>query len=550
MGIELAYRIEGKKRIGVQTDCADYSIESSCRDGIVCYRLIPKRPLELIRFTQTIDRAFTDDERVLENGYQSWTDTVEMGKNDKLRKIGWRNKLYMGNPILNAYGDGDFKKYATAKGCFHSYSYTYVRKGNQYELYGSLNESTGFTTFNFDLRKGKIAVEKDLEGVICAKPYEVLRYAVICDTEERAFDRYFELLALPKPRVKRNCGYTSWYNYYQKISEDIIVRDLKSFQKSPVKMEIFQIDDGYQTAIGDWLSVDPDKFPNGLSPIVDKIHAAGMKAGLWLAPVAAQLTSRIYEEHPDWFVKDKKGKIAKHGGNWGGYCALDVNLPQVRAHLKHVFDVVCNQWGFDMVKLDFLCSSCFYPRDGKSRGQIMCETMDFLRECVGDKLILGCGVPLFPCFGKVDYCRIGPDMGLSWKDSAYLRMTSREDVTTRYAMCNSVFRRQLDGRAFVNDPDVFLLRDSNIQIDMQQRKIIATVNKLFGNLLFVSDDLAEYDDEKRAFFTKIMTDNAFEVTEAYMDADQNMHVAYRFEDTDRKLVFNTIDGRLLDGQTL
>ncbi|EKC48560.1 hypothetical protein OBE_15116, partial [human gut metagenome] len=41
----------------------------------------------------------------------------------------------------------------------------------------------------------------------------------------------------------------------------------------------------------------------------------------------------------------------------------------------------------------------------------MCEAMDFLRECVGEKMILGCGVPLMPAFGKVDYCRIGADYG-------------------------------------------------------------------------------------------------------------------------------------------
>lgn len=549
--IQLKYRVGGKTVVCEGGGNADCRIdETRGADGSVKYTLHALRQIELIWFKEFLTRPFSDDERVLENGYQSWTDTVEMTKNDRIRKVGLRNKIYMGNPILNAYGDGDWRKYDTRKGCFHSYSYTYIRDGAQYEIYGSLNERTGYTIFNFDLNGGKIVVEKNLEGVVCDGDYEALHYVVVKGGEEEAFDRYFALLSIPAPRVKRNCGYTSWYNYYQNISRPIIERDLQSFAKSPVKMEIFQIDDGYQTAIGDWLSVDRTKFPDGLKPIVERIHAADMKAGLWLAPVAAQMQSRVLAEHPEWFVRDKKGKIVKHGQNWGGYCALDVNLPAVRDHLKHVFDVVCNDWGFDMVKLDFLCSSCFYPRAGKSRGQIMCETMDLLRECVGDKLILGCGVPLFPCFGKVDYCRIGPDMGLSWRDSAYLRMTSREDVTTRYAMCNSVFRRHLDGRAFVNDPDVFLLRDSNIQLSLQQRKIIATVNKLFGNLLFVSDDLAEYDDEKRAFFAKIMADNDFRVADAYLDADKNMHVEYVFEGESRKLVFSTLNGDLIEGETL
>ncbi len=40
-----------------------------------------------------------------------------------------------------------------------------------------------------------------------------------------------------------------------------------------------------------------------------------------------------------------------------------------------------------------------------------------VRECCGDKLILGCGVPLMPAFGKVDYCRIGSDISLICQSS-------------------------------------------------------------------------------------------------------------------------------------
>ena len=41
-------------------------------------------------------------------------------------------------------------------------------------------------------------------------------------------------------------------------------------------------------------------------------------------------------------------------------------------------------WGFDLVKLDFLYAVCMLPTEYKTRGQIMCEAMDFLREVIGD----------------------------------------------------------------------------------------------------------------------------------------------------------------------
>ena len=127
----------------------------------------------------------------------------------------------------------------------------------------------------------------------------------------------------------------------------------------------------------------------------------------------------------------------------------------------------------------------------------MCEAMDFLRELVGDKLILGCGVPLGPAFGKVDYCRIGSDVGLAWDGSPKEKLLHRERVSTKNTIGNTIYRRQLNGRAFWNDPDVYLLRDDNIKLSTKQKALLAQVNGLFGGLLFTSDDVGSYDAEKR-----------------------------------------------------
>src|SRR5699024_6918480 len=112
---------------------------------------------------------------------------------------------------------------------------------------------------------------------------------------------------------------------------------------------------------------------------------------------------------------------------------------------------------------------------------------DLLRECCGDKLILGCGVPLMPAFGKVDYCRIGADVTNYWSPA---RKTTREDVSVPHAVNNTIFRRHLDGRAFMNDPDVFLLRNTNMKMNLEKRELLAKINSLFGSLLFISDNVS------------------------------------------------------------
>ena len=138
-----------------------------------------------------------------------------------------------------------------------------------------------------------------------------------------------------------------------------------------------KIDDGYETKVGDW-DIDATKFPNGLEPIVDKIHGQGLKAGLWLAPFAVQFGANLVKEHPDWFIRNKRGRKVISGIAWGGFYAIDFEKEEVRAHIKALFDRVFDEWGFDMVKLDFLYSAAIQPRNGKTRGQSMCEAMDFL----------------------------------------------------------------------------------------------------------------------------------------------------------------------------
>lgn len=159
------------------------------------------------------------------------------------------------------------------------------------------------------------------------------------------------------------------------------------------------------------------KFPNGLKSIVAKIHAQKIKAGLWLAPLACEHNSFIVKEKPHWILKDEKGKFLKIGFNplWSyWFYALDVYNEEVRVYLKKVFHTILQEWDFDLVKLDFLYGTALVARNGKSRGQIMYETMLFLLECVGDKMILGCGVPLNAATGTTEYCRIGPDIHLTW----------------------------------------------------------------------------------------------------------------------------------------
>lgn len=85
-------------------------------------------------------------------------------------------------------------------------------------------------------------------------------------------------------------------------------------------------------------------------------------------------------------------------------------------------------------------------------------------------------------FGVVDYCRIGCDVSLDGDDVWYMRLFHRERVSTKQSIGNTVFRRQLNGRAYGSDPDVFFLREENCKLTPQQKDQLATVNALFSGI--------------------------------------------------------------------
>jgi alpha-galactosidase len=536
------YKVNGAVKATTDAENADFSVESIVESKSIRLIVKPKSEIEFLNFEMSLPYEFNGTQRIFTNGYQSWTVSKEYSPNGRMDEFQPRalgiEKCKV-NP-LGIWGAGDltFHKYPEQSGIFYGYSYGYVRTDKDIFLLGSLSERAGYTIITFNSAKSSITIGKDLQGVAFNEDKEVLSLAMLSGEYNQVFDEYFEMMKVAKPRVKRQCGYTTWYNYYTKVTEDIVARDLDAISKLGKKIDIFQIDDGYERTVGDWLETDEKKFPNGMKAIADNIHSQDMLAGLWLAPFAVTPKSHIYQQHKDWLVRDSKGKSHYASHNWGGFYALDIYNEQVRAYIKEVFDTVLNIWGYDMVKLDFLYACCIIPIHNKSRGEIMCDAMDFLRECCGDKIILGCGVPLAPAFGKVDFCRVGADVGLCWENKAY----SREDVSTQNTLTNTIFRRHLDGRAFLNDPDVFLLRDNNIKMPLSKRKIIADVNSLCGNLLFVSDDVSTYTQEQRQIFIDTTSKNKAVINSAQFVKDKIIEINYTLDGKDDVLKFNLSTG--------
>lgn len=441
------------------------------------------------------------------NGYQSWTYSPERTRGQYDAAMRHVPKALDRRFGLSRYGDGYFADPVSRKdlrqGCKKGYSYAYLRRGRQFSLLASLAEDTGFTRIVIRPEENAVDFQKDCRRrwLQPGEQYLGLDLFFAEGDENSVFDRWFAAMGVKALPAEPRIGYTSWYNCYQNISEEQILRDLEGLKTLPVKPQIFQIDDGFEPFVGDWLTVDEKKFPNGLEPIVRKILDEGFQAGVWLAPFVAERDSALYREHPEWF-QYQEGRRVYCGANWSGHFALDPYHSEVRDYIRQSVERF-KAMGVTLFKLDFLYAACMSARPDKTRGEIMADAMDFLREVCGDCQILGCGVPLASAFGRVEYCRIGPDMSLDYDDKLFMRWLHNERPSTLHTQRNTLYRRQLDGRAFRNDPDVFLLRDENTSLSDEQKHTLAIVNALFGSVLFASDDFSRYDEKKRRLFAAL-----------------------------------------------
>lgn len=538
------YTVKEKSFTCEGLNSSHFSIEKQDNGNRTAMYIDAKEPLTIQKFQIVYSYEFNKDNRIFVNGYQSWTDSREYFIDEKMNELSKFTEFYVKTPFVQKIGigkSGDYFicKYPRKTGLFYGWSYGYVRTNGKIDLFGSLSERCGFTIIRFDVENQQVIIEKELEGVTFSGRMLVADYAHITDDYETAFDKYFDLMGVECTQKDKKCGYTTWYNYYGSITEDIVVRDLESLSKLDEKVDIFQIDDGYQKAIGDWLETKKEKFPNGMKFVADEIHKKDMLAGLWLAPLAVTANSSVYKEHKDWLVMGKNGKPYVAGPNWGPFYALDIYNKDAADYIRHFFDVILNDWGYDMVKLDFLYAACVLPIHGKSRGEVMCDAMDLIRDCVGDKIILGCGVPLMPAFGKVDFCRIGADVDLEWIRRKH---RIREDVSTPNTVNCTVFRRHLNGRAFLNDPDVFLLRDTNTKMSFDQRALLAKINSYFGSLLFVSDNVEDYKDNQMKVFLDTIRKKDIKILNAEFAEKNVISVTCTVDGKEEKFNFNSETG--------
>ncbi len=313
-------------------------------------------------------------------------------------------------------------------------------------------------------------------------------------------------------------GWCSWYQYFHDVTELDIRSNLTLADDWP--FDVFQVDDGYQTAIGDWLGTN-ERFPSDLAGLASSIRAAGRTPGLWLAPFLVAPDSEVARRHPDWIARHRVDGVDTGplrtwwnppwgGGEDGFMYGLDTTHPEVAAHLEQVAAAVVDA-GFPYLKLDFTFSPSVdggYTDAGRTPAERVRAGFAALRRGAGeDAFLLGCGVPLSNVVGLVDANRIGPDVAPVWAlDPADEMVPGYLGIqpATGHAFANTLTRSFMHRRLWLNDPDCLMLRTTDTELGEAAARTWALAVGVSGGMALVSDDLALLDAGSRRLLDEVV----------------------------------------------
>lgn len=272
-----------------------------------------------------------------------------------------------------------------------------------------------------------------------------------------------------QPWNKSVAGWTSWYAYFNKVTEQDIrtTADVLGELLHPFGYDYLQIDDGYQTLpIGlpsHWLNAN-EKFPGGLDAMRQYISGRGLEPGIWTNVSFADRPAA--EAHPNWFIRTADGRPAR--GNWVGYVMDGSSAGTMDTLVTPVYRAL-KEMGWTYFKLDALrhlryegynSYADYFTARGLDREAVFRDFVSQVRHAIGrDVYLLACWGIRPELIGLVDGMRVGDD-GFGYGSFA------------QYNSFNNVVWR--------NDPD-------HIEIHQPDGYRAATLTSLTGSVLMLTD---------------------------------------------------------------
>lgn len=291
-------------------------------------------------------------------------------------------------------------------------------------------------------------------------------------------------------------GWCSWYSFGKNINEEKILGNAREFASYPSKTKdrYILIDDGW-SSWGDWNKWSKSKFSNGLQSVATTIKNFKLKPGIWIAPFLADKHSDYATRFSDTLIRNRYRlidglKILPFNIPFFAFKALlDMENKKVRKYIYDCISIIVEEWGFELLKLDFLYAIYFNPRYTTPQipDQILKDFLLFIKRTYPHVYTIGCGCPLGPAAGLVDSMRISADTIHTYLDN-FWPFNRIVNSGALFDLQKNIEIRNNFHKIWNIDPDVLVTRKSS---GFTKQKI-ATLKQLIkqskGNV-FLGDDL-------------------------------------------------------------
>jgi alpha-galactosidase len=112
---------------------------------------------------------------------------------------------------------------------------------------------------------------------------------------------------------------------------------------------------------GSW-TVNRERYPDGLRPIADAAHAAGMRFILWCDAEHVRAGSRLANEHPEFLLRRTDRDVDN--------LLLDLGNPDARAYITDLVSRLISEHGVDVYRQDFNVCPIQYWREADAPDRV------------------------------------------------------------------------------------------------------------------------------------------------------------------------------------
>ncbi|MBB3697003.1 alpha-galactosidase [Flammeovirga yaeyamensis] len=392
---------------------------------------------------------------------------------------------------------------------YHSKNFVMVKEGDKYLLAGLLSWNIFLPEFTIVDDNILVSAKGDGKIIPANKSIDFEKIVVLKGNNwATLLDEYGQLIYDENAKRKKKDdvvwkGWATWDYYVRDFTSKDVDDNIVALNELKTNANIIQLDGGWWPQRGDY---DMTKEGYNMKEVVDNIVENGYSVGLHFDGFRGDIRSKVYKEHPEYFLKDFDGTTRVHTSIRGNGDTLACNFfdysnPEARTYIQKMIKNMRDEWKVEYFKVDFMRFG-LEPGVPYVKGTTPAERFKLgvtaIREAIGEEnYFLGCSAVFGPTFGEIDGLRTGGDIFPTYK------------AVPERAVAN-LGNSYLHGNVLNADADYIILRESHeedetITVDPHKHSdlnkaetiIWSKFSSLFGSSRIDSDKVGILGDDKK-----------------------------------------------------